>query len=40
MDFGIIELIIFAVIALGLGGWQYWSISREIEKDKKKKGEE
>ena len=32
--FGWIEIVFTAVVALGFGGWQYWSVSREIRRDK------
>lgn len=35
-NFGFIEIIVFAAFALGFGIWQYWSISREIARDKEK----
>lgn len=33
-NFGWIEILFTAVVALGFGGWQYWSVSREIKRDK------
>ncbi|MFM9935321.1 MAG: hypothetical protein ACKVOL_03885 [Novosphingobium sp.] len=36
-NFGWIEIVVFAVIALGFGVWQYVSVSREIARDKAKK---
>lgn len=35
--FGWIEILFTALVAFGFGGWQYWSVSREIEHDKKKR---
>ena len=35
--FGWIEILFTALVAFGFGGWQYWSVSREIEHDKKEK---
>ncbi|MEM1132899.1 MAG: hypothetical protein AAGH53_08185 [Pseudomonadota bacterium] len=40
MNFGLIELIGFFAIVMGFLGWQYWSITRDIAKDKEKKDEE
>ena len=39
-NFGWIEILFTAVVALGFGGWQYWSVSREIERDKQAKREQ
>lgn len=36
-NFGWIEILFTAVVALGFGGWQYWSVSREIRRDKEAK---
>ena len=36
-NFGWIEILFVAIVAFGFGGWQYWSVSREIERDKQKK---
>lgn len=33
-NYGFIEIIFSAVVVLGLGFWQLWSINREIAKDK------
>ena len=38
--FGWIEIVFPAVVALGFAGWQYWSVSREIRRDKEKKERE
>ena len=38
--FGWIEILFTAIVAFGFGGWQYWSVSREIERDKQKKRDE
>lgn len=35
--FGWIEIVFTAVVALGFGGYQLWSVNREIAKDKAKK---
>ncbi|WP_448658358.1 hypothetical protein ACPVPU_12915 [Sphingomonas sp. CJ99] len=35
-NYGFIELIFVAVVALGLGFWQLRSINREIAKDREK----
>lgn len=35
-NYGWIEIIFVAVVALGFGFWQLWSINREIAKDKAK----
>lgn len=36
-NFGWIEILFTAIVAFGFGGWQYWSVSREIRRDKEKK---
>ncbi len=33
-NMGWIEIVVFGVIALGIGFYQLWSINREIAKDK------
>ncbi len=33
-NYGFIEIIFVAAVALGLGFWQLWSVNREIAKDK------
>jgi len=33
-NFGWIEIVVFAAIALGFGFWQLYSINREIARDK------
>ena len=38
--FGWIEIVFTAVAALGFAGWQYWSVSREIRRDKEEKERE
>ena len=38
-NFGWIEILFTALVAFGFGGWQYWSVSREIERDKQAKRE-
>lgn len=35
-NFGWIEIVFTAVVALGFGLWQLWSVNREIAKDKEK----
>jgi hypothetical protein len=35
-NYGWIEIVFVAVVALGLGFWQLWSVNREIAADKKK----
>ena len=35
-NFGWIELVVFAVVALGFGFYQIWSVNREIARDKAK----
>ena len=37
MNYGWIEVVVVGAIALGLGGWQLWSVTREIAKDKAEK---
>jgi hypothetical protein len=39
-NYGWIEIIFIAVVALGLGFWQLWSVTREIKRDREKKGKE
>lgn len=39
-NYGWIEIIFVAVVALGLGFWQLWSVSREIKRDRAKKGKD
>ncbi|MCM8556531.1 hypothetical protein [Sphingomicrobium sediminis] len=34
---GLIEIIFVAVIAFGFGGWQLWSVNREIKRDREEK---
>ncbi len=36
-NFGWIEILFTALVAFGFGSWQYWSVSREIERDKQAK---
>jgi hypothetical protein len=33
-NYGWIEIVFIATVALGLGGWQLWSVSREIRRDR------
>jgi hypothetical protein len=37
MNYGWIEVVVVAILALGFGGYQLWSVNREIAKDKAKK---
>ena len=39
-NYGWIEIVFIAVVALGLGFWQLWSVTREIKRDREKKGKE
>lgn len=32
--YGWVEIVFTALVGLGFGGWQYWSVSREIRRDK------
>lgn len=36
-NFGWIEIVFTALVAFGFGGYQLWSVSREIERDKRAK---
>jgi hypothetical protein len=36
-NYGWIEIIFVAAVALGLGFWQLWSVTREIKRDREKK---
>lgn len=36
-NYGWIELIFVAAVALGLGFWQLWSVTREIKRDKEER---
>lgn len=36
-NFGLLDLGIVAIAALGIGGYQLWSVNREIAKDRAKK---
>ena len=38
-NFGWIEIVFTALVAFGFGGYQLWSVNREIERDKQKKRE-
>ena len=31
---GLLTGVMYSLVALGFGGWQYWSVSREIKRDK------
>lgn len=37
--FGWVEIVFTAVVALSFGFWQLWSVNREIQRDKDKKGD-
>jgi ABC-type nickel/cobalt efflux system permease component RcnA len=37
MNYGWIEVVVVAILALGFGFWQLWSVNREIRRDKEKK---
>ncbi|HEX8402708.1 MAG TPA: hypothetical protein VF628_13520 [Allosphingosinicella sp.] len=39
-NYGWIEIIFIAAVALGLGFWQLWSVMREIKRDRERKGKE
>lgn len=39
-NFGWVEIVFTAVVALGFGSYQLWSVNREIKRDKAKKAEE
>jgi hypothetical protein len=39
-NYGWIEIVFIAVVTLGLGFWQLWSVTREIKRDREKKGKE
>lgn len=36
-NFGWIEIALVAILALGFGFWQLWSVNREIKRDKEVK---
>ena len=36
MNYGWIEVVVVAIVALGFGFWQLWSVNREIKRDKEK----
>jgi hypothetical protein len=36
-NLGLIELIVSAGIALGIGGWQLWRVNRDIARSKAEK---
>lgn len=38
--FGWIEIVLVAVVAFGFGGYQLWSVSREIKRDREAKDRE
>ena len=38
-NFAIVEVLFTAAVALGFGGYQLWSVNREIRRDKEKKAE-
>jgi len=37
-NYGWIEIVFVAAVALGLGFWQLWSVTREIKRDRERKG--
>lgn len=37
MNYGWIEVVVVAILALGFGFWQLWSVNREIRRDKERK---
>ena len=39
-NYGLVEMVFVLALALGFGGWQLWSVNREIAKDKAKKAAE
>jgi hypothetical protein len=39
-DYKWIEAVFIAAVVLGIGGWQLWSVNREIAKDRAKKAEQ
>jgi hypothetical protein len=39
-DYKWIEAVFIAAVVLGIGGWQLWSVNREIAKDRAKKPDE
>ena len=39
-NYGWIEVVFVAAIALGLGFWQLWSINREIARDRAKRDQD
>jgi hypothetical protein len=38
--YGWVEVVFVAIVVLGIGFWQLWSVNREIAKDRAKKAEE
>jgi hypothetical protein len=36
-DYKWIEAVFIAAVVLGIGGWQLWSVNREIARDRAKK---
>lgn len=36
-NFGWIEIVLVAVVAFGFGGYQLWSVNREIRRDREKR---
>lgn len=34
--YGLVELVIFGAIALGIGFWQLWSVSRDLKRGRDK----
>ncbi|MDG5487711.1 hypothetical protein NYR55_03605 [Sphingomonas sp. BGYR3] len=39
-NYGFIEVIFVAVVALGFGFWQLWSVNRDIARDKEQAARE
>lgn len=39
-NYGWIEIVFIAVVALGLGFWQLWAVTREIKRDREKNRKE
>lgn len=40
MNYGWIEVVVVAILALGFGFWQLWSVNREIAESKKRKSDD
>ena len=39
-NYGLVEMVFVLALALGFGGWQLWSVNRDIAKDKARKAAE